>query len=204
VTPRTPWRMSHRVAEDLRRRILRGELDPGVRLPPLPALASELGISEHHLREALRLLEQDGLVRVASGRNGGVFVTPPEQAGLTRSFGLVLARAGALLSDLMEARADIEPVIAARAAVEATDEDPAKLESVLTTHADLGGPRPGINAEFHLAVAAASPPRDTQGNHCAGRRKSRGRHPSACPRLYGRNGGFGHRTPDVPHRGPPG
>lgn len=156
VTPRTPWRMSHRVAEDLRRRILRGELDPGVRLPPLPALASELGISEHHLREALRLLEQDGLVRVASGRNGGVFVTPPEQAGLTRSFGLVLARAGALLSDLMEARADIEPVIAARAAVEATDEDLAKLESVLTTHADLGGPRPGINAEFHLAVAAAS------------------------------------------------
>ena len=155
-TPRKPWRMSHRVAEDLRRRILRGELDAEQRLPSLPAFASELGISEHHLREALRLLEQDGLVRVVSGRSGGVFVTPPEQAGLTRSFGLVLARAGTLLLDLMEARAEIEPVIAARAAAKATNQDLKNLESVLDAHAELGRHRPGINAEFHLAVAKAS------------------------------------------------
>lgn len=153
---RKPWRMSHRVAEDLRKQILNGTFDLAERLPPVPALAELLGISQHHLRESLRLLEQDGLVRVVSGRNGGIFINSPEQARLTRTFGLVLARSGTLLKDLMAARAVIEPAIAALAAVEASEEDLARLNAILDSHAAIGRYRPGINAEFHLAVAAAT------------------------------------------------
>ena len=156
TVPRKPWRMSHRVAEDLRRKILQGAFDQAERLPSVPDLAERLGISQHHLREALRLLEQDSLVRVVSGRNGGIFVNAPDQGGLTRSFGLVLARSRTLLKDLMKARAVIEPAIAALAATEATDADLAALAEILDSHATIGAYRPGVNAEFHLAVAAAT------------------------------------------------
>lgn len=156
TVPRKPWRMSHRVAEDLRRKILQGTFDQAERLPPVPALAERLGISQHHLREALRLLEQDNFVRVVSGRNGGIFVNAPDQGGLTRSFGLVLARSGTLLKDLMKARAVIEPAIAALASTEATDADLVTLAKILDAHATIGAYRPGVNAEFHLAVAAAT------------------------------------------------
>ena len=156
TVPRKPWRMSHRVAEDLRRKILQGAFDQAERLPPVPELAERLGISQHHLREALRLLEQDGFVRVVSGRNGGIFINAPDQGGLTRSFGLVLARSRTLLKDLMQARAVIEPAIAALAATEATDADLTALADILDSHATIGAYRPGVNAEFHLAVAAAT------------------------------------------------
>lgn len=153
---RKPWRMSHRVAEDLRKKILSGTFDQEERLPPVPALAQLLGISQHHMRESLRLLEQDGLVRVVSGRHGGIFLNSPEQASLTRTFGLVLARSGALLKDLMAARAVIEPAIAAVAAIEASEQDLAQLNAILDSHASIGQYRPGVNAEFHVAVAAAT------------------------------------------------
>lgn len=156
TVPRKPWRMSHRVAEDLRKKILKGAFDQAERLPPVPELAERLGISQHHLREALRLLEQDGFVRVLSGRNGGIFVNAADQSGLTRSFGLVLARSRTLLKDLMKARAVIEPAIAALAAVEASDADLDALADILDSHAGIGAYRPGVNAEFHLAVAAAA------------------------------------------------
>lgn len=156
TVPRKPWRMSHGVAEDLRRKILQGAFDQAERLPPVPELAERLGISQHHLREALRLLEQDGFVRVVSGRNGGIFINAPDQGGLTRSFGLVLARSRTLLKDLMQARAVIEPAIAALAATEATDADLTALADILDSHATIGAYRPGVNAEFHLAVAAAT------------------------------------------------
>lgn len=156
TVPRKPWRMSHRVAGDLRTKILQGTFGQAEKLPPVPALAERLGISQHHLREALRLLEQDGFVRVVSGRNGGVFVNAPDQSGLTRSFGLVLARSRTLLKDLMKARSVIEPAIAALAATEATDSDLAAMADILDSHATIGCYRPGVNAEFHLAVAAST------------------------------------------------
>jgi DNA-binding FadR family transcriptional regulator len=153
---RKPWRMSYRVAEDLRRQILRGAFDREERLPSVPALAAQLGISQHHLREALRLLEQDNLVRVVSGRNGGIFIDPPERGSLTRSFGLVLARSGTLLKDLMQARAVIEPSLASLASTEATDDDLSLIAHILDSHSQPRTYRPGGNAEFHLAVAAAT------------------------------------------------
>lgn len=54
-------------------------------------------MSRHQLREALRLLEQDGLVKVRAGRNGGIFLTVPTVDVLTRSFAGILARDNALI-----------------------------------------------------------------------------------------------------------
>src|SRR5438309_429977 len=115
-------RPSQVVAARLRTMILRGELDGDEnRLPPEAEFAEQLGISRHHLREALRMLEQDGLVRIRRGHGGGISPAVPDPEVLARTFEGILARQGTLLDDLMAARLIIEPAAAQLAARNATD-----------------------------------------------------------------------------------
>jgi GntR family transcriptional repressor for pyruvate dehydrogenase complex len=58
---------SVRLAADLRRRILNGELAPGMRLPAERVLADDWKVNRHTLREALRLLEAQGLLLSRQG-----------------------------------------------------------------------------------------------------------------------------------------
>ena len=65
------------VYDQLRELIMRGELARGQRLPGEAALASEFGVSRGTVREALRLLAAQNLIRTAKGAGGGSFVTLP-------------------------------------------------------------------------------------------------------------------------------
>lgn len=155
-------RASQAIADELRVRILTGGFAESERLPPAPVFAEMLGVSGHHLREALRLLEQDGLVRVRSGRNGGVFVTVPGVEVLTRNFSSILARNGVPLSDLMIARLSIEPKIAEIATIEATEAELDEIGEVVQQQEEMDVFSPGLNATFHLLVSAASHNRTLQ------------------------------------------
>jgi DNA-binding GntR family transcriptional regulator len=68
VSHATP--LSVQAADILRAQILRGHFEPGQRINEVE-VANSLGISRSPLREGLRTLAQEGLVRMASGR--GVF-----------------------------------------------------------------------------------------------------------------------------------
>lgn len=61
-----------RLAADLRRRILAGEIAPGLRLPPERTLAEEWSANRHTVREALRLLEAQGLLETRQGSGATV------------------------------------------------------------------------------------------------------------------------------------
>lgn len=67
-----------RTPEDVRRiltdQIAAGSLRPGQRLGAERSLASDLGVSRTTLRQALAVLEENGLVRRVPGRGGGTFV----------------------------------------------------------------------------------------------------------------------------------
>ena len=67
------------IIASLRERILRGELEPGQRLPPERELAKNFGTNRTSLREALRALEIQGLVRARQG--DGVRVQNFRQSG---------------------------------------------------------------------------------------------------------------------------
>ena len=87
-----PARKTHEVvAGQLRDRILSGELQVGDRLPPEDELTEVFGVARTTLREALRVLESQGLITIRRGRGGGPVVTHPslEPAAMalaTRSF----------------------------------------------------------------------------------------------------------------------
>jgi DNA-binding FadR family transcriptional regulator len=59
--------VSRRVHDSLRRQILEGELEPGDRIPSERVLAEEFGVNRHAVREALKRLQQAGLIRITHG-----------------------------------------------------------------------------------------------------------------------------------------
>ncbi len=66
------------VVDQIRRAIGTGRYLPGERLPAERELASQLGVSRTTVREALRILQLDGLIEVRRGRGGGPIVVHPD------------------------------------------------------------------------------------------------------------------------------
>ena len=62
--PRTPERPGERVATDLRQRITAGEWEPGQALPTVAALAGHYSVSKATITRVMRMLADEGLVRV--------------------------------------------------------------------------------------------------------------------------------------------
>ena len=111
------------VAERLRRQIARGELTIGQRLPPEDELTEVFGIARTTLREALRILESQGLVEIRRGRTGGPVVTMPKIDSLAEGLAVTLQLQGTTAGDLDVARQLIEPRLAARLAAHHTADD---------------------------------------------------------------------------------
>jgi GntR family transcriptional regulator, transcriptional repressor for pyruvate dehydrogenase complex len=115
------------VAERLRREIARGELTIGQRLPPEDELTEMFGIARTTLREALRILESQGLLEIRRGRSGGPVVTMPKIHSLAEGLAVTLQLQGTTAGDLDIARRLIEPRLAGWLAESHTGDDVAAL-----------------------------------------------------------------------------
>jgi DNA-binding FadR family transcriptional regulator len=98
------------VAGVLRERIINGELGDGDLLPKQEDLMGEFRISRPALREALRILEHEGLLTVRRGSVGGSVIAVPSAETSAYTFGLVLQSRGGTLNDLAAAIKEIEPL----------------------------------------------------------------------------------------------
>lgn len=116
--------LSQKTAEILRNRII-GEkiLLPGEKLPNENDLSTELGVSRATLREAIRILVNDGLLTVYRGRGTFVSEKADQFAGTDRIGNIDTADMKVRLRDLYETRLIIEPEAAFLAARRATDEE---------------------------------------------------------------------------------
>jgi DNA-binding FadR family transcriptional regulator len=124
------------IAERLRHQIARGELQIGQRLPPEDELTVELGIARTTLREALRILESQGLLEIRRGRTGGPVVTMPRIDALAEGLAVTLQLQGTTAGDLDAARQLIEPSLAAQLARHHTADDLAVLNAAVDRAAD--------------------------------------------------------------------
>ncbi len=150
----------HMLAERLQQQILSGTYPPGASLPTEHELVAATGLSRGSVREALRMLEAQGLVRTRAGRYGGSVVSRPTDALLASHINLFAKGFSVSLGSLVEARQALEPMVAYLAAGNRTEEDLATLTQIsarLDEAAIDDVPRfLEENANWHTALAAAS------------------------------------------------
>jgi GntR family transcriptional repressor for pyruvate dehydrogenase complex len=108
-----PPRMAEVVAGILRERIIDGKLADGDLLPKQDELLEEFRISRPSMREALRILEDEGLLTVRRGNQGGSVIAVPTAETSAYTFGLVLQSRRSSIADLAAAIRHIEPITAA-------------------------------------------------------------------------------------------
>lgn len=101
-------KMADIVAGDLRRQIVSGALKEGDPLPPEDQLMEHAGVARTTVREALRILESEGLLVVRRGAGGGARIKAPSVSNVARYIGLVLQAEGATLHDVFDARLMLE------------------------------------------------------------------------------------------------
>ncbi len=97
------------VASQIRRLIVRGEVEEGEALLPESDLMGEFGVSRPTLREAFRILESESLISVTRGSRGGARVHAPDISSVARYAGLFLQHRQTTLEDVQAARAVVEP-----------------------------------------------------------------------------------------------
>jgi len=118
------------LAARLRELILSRGLAEGTPLPTERELVAQSGLSRTSVREALRVLETEGLVLTRAGRNGGSQVRRPGRESISRSFELFVRSHGVRFQALLEAREAIEPAAAALAAIHRQDADLAEMTRI--------------------------------------------------------------------------
>ena len=75
VQPLKAKLLSELVEERLRELIVKGEIRPGEKFPPLMALSQQFGVSTLTVREAISALEALGLITKKRGKGGGIYVS---------------------------------------------------------------------------------------------------------------------------------
>jgi GntR family transcriptional repressor for pyruvate dehydrogenase complex len=141
--------------------IVAGNLQVGDRLPAERDLATQLGVSRSSVREAVRILQAQGVVTstVGTGPQSGTVVAAMPAEALTRMLRLHLALSSFELAELIDARVTLERSSARLAARLATEEDLSQMRALLEQMDDPSAPRDQFNAldtSFHMALARAS------------------------------------------------
>ncbi|MCW2946406.1 MAG: hypothetical protein JWR24_3123 [Actinoallomurus sp.] len=132
IEPVRRLKVADSVAAQLESLISRGDYNPGDKLPPERVLAERFGVGRSSMREAIRIVEANGLLRTDHGV--GVFVVRNKKSAPEMSQLLVFH--DFTVPELFEARLSLEPEAARLAAKRITPQEMAELERILAAEAD--------------------------------------------------------------------
>jgi len=116
------------------RDIVTQRLKPGDRLPVEAELMRRYRVSRAPLREALRLLEAQGLITIRSGPGGGASVARLQSESFGRTVALYLHLLGATSDELLDARASIGALLAGQTGNRVSEFILRTMDSVVTAH----------------------------------------------------------------------
>jgi GntR family transcriptional repressor for pyruvate dehydrogenase complex len=154
LRPMQRSRLYEQLVERLLALIHELQLTAGDRLPPERELAASLGVSRASVRQALVVLEVQGLVEVRHGEGAILLETRPDSTVLS-----AVAAHTRRLPEVIEAREALEVKLAALAAERRTDEDLARIDTALDEmERDVVSGERGLagDEKFHGAVTAAA------------------------------------------------
>lgn len=171
VTPKSQadveWRQIPRtrayemVIHQIEEQITAGALVVGDQLPAERDLAARLGVSRAAVREAMRAMEAQGVVRsgVGVGPDSGTFLTSMPSKALTQFLRLHMALANFPIDDVVETRIMLERWSARLAAKQSSADDLATMARLLDemdTERDDVAVFNELDTDFHVAMAEAA------------------------------------------------
>ncbi|MCC5956193.1 MAG: FadR family transcriptional regulator [Natronohydrobacter sp.] len=123
---------------------------PGHRLPSELEMIARFGMAKGTIREAIRILEAQGLVKSRTGPGGGVFVHQVSEVRATALLGNYFYFQHLTIDDIYQIRKALEPELAANLAGKLTEAQLAALEDVMTRYAEPAR-TPEEEREQHIA-----------------------------------------------------
>ena len=162
-TPLPERRTYKEIANQIRKLIYSRTLKPGDKLPSENELALQFRVGRISVREALRTLEQAGLIFIKQGNTGGSFVKEVDPSVAAQSMSDLVWQGDINLRDLTEARLDIEKLILERAfdritqdELEAIDQWVQELETLVAQGQEKDYPVEPTLTNFHIMLAHAT------------------------------------------------
>jgi GntR family transcriptional regulator, transcriptional repressor for pyruvate dehydrogenase complex len=152
-------RISDEISNQIRDVLMSGKVKAGDRLPTERQLAEQFGASRASVREALRGLEQQGVITIKKGVNGGVFVAHVDNTLVSRPMETLFRLKKLTIQDITEARLVFEPAAARLACERATAEDLAEMRQVIAHMEEAvrrGHTFRSYDLAFHRLIARAS------------------------------------------------
>ena len=159
LTPVAMGRISEVIVDQIRLLIRQGQLSAGDRLPSERELCERFGVSRVTVREALRVLEANGLVEIRVGARGGAFVTAPSSRLVGEGISDLITLASLTAVEVTEARFVFERGIVPLVCERATQDDIAALYEICdrSSAALEGDEYPlELSAEWHTRYAQSA------------------------------------------------
>jgi DNA-binding FadR family transcriptional regulator len=152
-------RASGEIVAQIERAIFGGQVSPGDRLQSERELAEQFGVSRITVRDALRILEARGLIRVKVGASGGAFVSEANVDRVAESLSTMIRLKRMTLSELAEARKVVESATVVLAAQRATASDLTLLQETVERGHEVEralDSHLNVSMDFHVALARAA------------------------------------------------
>jgi DNA-binding FadR family transcriptional regulator len=155
--------LAKQIAEQIRQAIVDGRLQADQRLPTEDDLAERFAVSRPTIREALKRLAAQNLIRSRRGPTGGTFVCRPSAREaaqqLTETATMLVSLGAFTLGDFAEARGELEQLCARLACARHQPEHLQRMQAEITRQRDLSLPDEGFCAAdvaFHRALVDAA------------------------------------------------
>ncbi len=159
LTPVSRENLNEKIVAQIKGLIFSNGISVGDRLPSERDLAVKFGVSRMVVREALKSLEQSGLVEIRTGAAGGAFVTKRLHLPLFQASHDLFNAGELTLSHFYEARKTIECSTVRLAAMRATPQEIAELRAINGRLVDEKSEPERLgeyNLAFHVAIAEIS------------------------------------------------
>jgi GntR family transcriptional regulator, transcriptional repressor for pyruvate dehydrogenase complex len=147
------------VSAHIKSLVLKGVLKPGAKLPPETEIARQLGVGRQTVREAFRLLELSGFVRIKRGLGGGPVIADTVLDSLSTALHDAVALQRVNIDELTDARVVVEKGVIERLLQKMDPADMAHLrENITQAKSKIAMKLPAFeeNIQFHILLATAS------------------------------------------------
>lgn len=151
-------RVFEEVCTQIRHQIMAGTLGPGDKLPPERDLALQFGVGRAAVREALRSLENSGVVKLTKGVKGGAYIQHVDPRVVATSVGDMVSLGTVSLEMLIETRILLVVPAVELACKRATESDFAAIEDNIRKTEEAQGLHDRLlcSRAFYSALTRAS------------------------------------------------